>query len=66
MKFEEKTMLGRGSFIEVSRQNIRLGYIRRRPDTGAYCYFRGTNNVVNSTFERDDIEVLKQLIVANP
>ena len=67
LKFEEKSSLGRGSFIEVTRQNIRLGFIRQRPDTGAYCYFRGmNNNVVNASFERDDIESLKTLIAENP
>ena len=66
LRFEEKSSLGRGSFIEVTRQNIRLGYIRQRPDTGAYCYFRGVNNVASASFERDDIESLKKLIAENP
>jgi hypothetical protein len=66
MKFEQRTTPGRGSFIEVSRRNIRLGCIRQRPDTGAYCYFRGMNNLANVSFERDDIESLKELIAKNP
>jgi hypothetical protein len=66
LRFEEKSSPGRGSFVEVTRQNIRLGFIRQRPDTGAYCYFRGMNNVVKASYERDDIEALKVLIAENP
>ena len=66
LRFEEKSSLGRGSFIAVTRQNIPLGYIRQRPDTGAYCYFRGTSNVAKAIFERDNLEALKMAIEKNP
>lgn len=66
LRFEEKSSPARGSFIEVTRQNIRLGCIRQRPDTGAFCYFRGMNNVANASFEHDDIESLKVLVAENP
>ncbi len=60
-KYEEKSLLG-GWKIEVKKGAIHIGNIRKNPTSGAFQYYKGPNNVLNYSFEEDDLEVLKKRI----
>lgn len=64
--FKEKCTLGGGWSLEVSTADILRGHIRRRPDTGAYRYFRGPVNELNHAFEDADLDRLKVQVSSNP
>ena len=63
LKFIEKSTLGGGWSVEVRRSGILLGHIRRRPDTGAYRYFRGPHNELTASAEEHDLETLKRRLM---
>ena len=60
-KYEEKSLLG-GWQIEVRKNLIHVGNIRRNPSTGGYQFFKGPYNQLNPSFEEQDLEDLKQII----
>jgi hypothetical protein len=64
LTFKEHTVLGAWS-IEVRRDGVVLGRIRRRPDTGAYRYFHGAINELTPIDEDPDLDALKRRIEAN-
>lgn len=66
MEFREKQTLGGGWSLEVRQPGVLLGHIRKRPDTGAYRYFRGPHNELTATYEDVDLEALKRQVAANP
>jgi hypothetical protein len=66
LEFIEKNTLGGGWSLEVRRSAILLGHIRRRPDTGAYRYFRGPHNELTPCYENTDLEALKDRIKTHP
>lgn len=66
VEFEEKQTLGGGWSIEVRSNHVLLGHIRRRPDTGAFRYYRGAHNDLTATYESDSVEEVKRQVAANP
>ena len=67
LRFEQKSTLGFGWELKVLDGAITKGFIRKRPDTGAFCYFRGTSFTnINSTYEDSELERLKEKVKQNP
>jgi len=66
IEFKEKNTLGGGWSLEVKRGPSLLGHIRRRPDTGTFRYFRGSQNQLTPSYENADLEALKAQVANNP
>ena len=64
VEFVEKSTLGGGWSLEVKRSGVLVGHVRRRPDTGAYRYFRGPHNQLTASLEERDLETLKRRLIA--
>lgn len=60
-KYEEKSLLG-GWQIEVKKGIRCIGNIRKNPVSGAFQYYEGPDNILNYSFEENDLEVLKKKI----
>lgn len=66
LEFKKNETLGGGWSLEVRRAGFLVGHIRKRPDTSAYCYFRGSDNILSPSYENADLEVLKRQVSSNP
>lgn len=60
-QYKEKDLLG-GWSIEVKNGSIVLGNIRKNPSSGAFQYFSGRNNILNPSFEENNLDDLKRRI----
>jgi len=63
-EYKEKDLLG-GWSIEVRKGEIPIGNIRKNPQNGALQYFHGINNILNYTFQENNLDVLKKIIEAS-
>ena len=66
IEFVEKSTLGLPWYLEVRRQGVVLGRVLRRPDTGAYRYYIGTENQLNHEYEDPDLDNLKRQVARKP
>lgn len=66
IEFKETSTLGDGWSLEVKHALSLLGHLRRRPDTGAFHYFRGPYNELSPSYENADLDALKAQIKNNP
>jgi hypothetical protein len=66
VEFTRRDTLGAGFSIEVRNLGILVGHIRKRPDAGAFRYYRGPSNELTPTYEGRDLEALKRRVKENP
>jgi hypothetical protein len=66
VEFERRDTLGGGFTIDVLNQRMLAGQIRKRPDTGAFRYYRGVHNQLTPADEDLDLEALKRRVKQNP
>ena len=50
VEFKRRDTLGGGLSIEVRNDGLIVGHIRKRPDTGAFRYFRGESNDLSAVY----------------
>ena len=67
IEFKRRDTLGGGFGIEVTKGSIVIGHIGKRPDTGAFRYWRGQTAALGAPLNEDrDLEALKRKIRSNP
>jgi hypothetical protein len=66
VEFKRQDTLGGGFSIQVLNHGILAGHIRKRPDTGAFAYYRGAHNELTAADHDRDLESLKRRIAQNP
>jgi len=70
IEFRQLDNAGTGFGIEVIRRGFVVGHIGKRPDTGAFRYWRGWRGdkapLGSPVYEDRDLEALKRKIRANP
>ncbi|MDD4894665.1 MAG: hypothetical protein PHW54_05055 [Candidatus Omnitrophica bacterium] len=59
--YKEKDLLG-GWKIEVINGIVHIGNIRKNPNSGAFQYYHGPNNILNYAYEEMNLDTLKQRI----
>ena len=66
VEFDRRDTLGGGFTIDVLSHRLLAGQIRKRPDTGAFRYYRGAHNQLTPAYEDRDLEALKLRVRQNP
>ena len=66
IEYREIQTLGGGWSVEVRKSGALLGHIRKRPDTGAFAYYRGAANVLTASLESGDLADLKKQVEQKP
>jgi hypothetical protein len=66
VEFNRQDTLGGGFSIQVVNHGMLAGHIRKRPDTGAFRYYRGVHNELTPADEDQDLEALKRRVRQNP
>ena len=65
IEYKEKDLLG-GWSIDVLLKGITIGHIRKHGQDGSFVYYKGPHNVLNWSFQDNDLAALKRKIEASP